>query len=946
MAEKVSLDIDIAALKAELQALQAEMQKTGSIATASFSTLSAGVKDASRSIDGASGIADAVTGLRTEYAQLKRSAETLQRALKTATDPTLIQAYARSIATLKAGMAELETASKKAGVSLRDTNKEAGTGRQVFEGFFGQLTKASLITAAVAAVGKFVTEAVELAEGIGKAQRSFEAFTGSAEEADKIVNALIETGQKNFIPTDKILQAGKALLAFGEDADTLPDVLTRIADISAATGNDINDLATIYGKARQAGVLYASDINQLVDAGIPIIQEFAKQLGVSNDQVKKLASEGKIGFEELQLAFFNLTKEGAKFADQSQTSASTISGVWTKLTAAVQPAVEGLGRAFSDAVKEAGNAAVGVIEYLKKVGAVLGGAKFFKSSEADELAADRRAYEADLNERLRLENDAEKARKERSKKSAKELDQIEREREQARIAGMKDGLEKLLAQEDFRFKELKKQLKKYHLDTSDAEAQHQENLKNIRLDYILKQAEEEQKRIAELEKLRAAREQFETQAAKKEFAAKKEAFEGIRDVRESEIDVIEENFKNYVKVLEANGAKKEVIEKQQADFDAQIRAERLENEIQFYDNLLSITDAGDRATIEQIKNRIARLQAELQGVSIEPKGPKDGFSLQDFLGLDDQEMEGFKKAVATVKAGLSDLAAARVKAAQAAVDAADKEVDAAENKVEQAEDALDRELEIAELGFASDVTRARQRLESAEQEEAEANARRERAIQAQQKAQRQQILLDTALQASNIVTAATDVFKGFAKIPIVGVGLGIGAVALLIASFVAAKAKALQAVKAREGIQGQISDTGIVVGPSHEQGGVPLEVEGGEFVYQDGRRVSVVKRRATREHFGLLQAINDDDRPAMAAYLDRMTRGVRRDSSALPSASGGATSGGGAGVFGDKETHRLLEENNRLQKRIIELEEERPLVIDLGDRVEIRTKRGTQKIRK
>ena len=943
MAEKVSIDIDIAALKAELQALQAEMQKTGSIATASFSTLSAGVKDASRSIDGASGIADAVTGLRTEYAQLKRSAETLQRALKTATDPTLIQTYARSIATLKAGMAELETASKKAGVSLRDTNKEAGTGRQVFEGFFGQLTKVSLITAAVAAVGKFVTEAVELAEGIGKAQRSFEAFTGSAEEADKIVNALIETGQKNFIPTDKILQAGKALLAFGEDADTLPDVLTRIADISAATGKDFNELVTIYGKARTAGVLYAEDINQLVNAGIPIIQEFAKQLGVSNDQVKKLASEGKIGFEELQLAFFNLTKEGSKFADQSQTQAETIGDAWTQLVSVVQPAVEWIGEKGSDLVR-------GFLGLLTS--AAEGVRNLFSDSPKINLDVDytgRDAYEQakdDLYEQQRLEEAATKARKERSKKSAKELDQIEREREQARIAGMKDGLEKLLAQEDFRFKELKKQLKKYHLDTSDAEAQHQENLKNIRLDYILKQAEEEQKRIAELEKLRAAREQFETQAAKKEFAAKKEAFEGIRDVRESEIDVIEENFKNYVKVLEANGAKKEVIEKQQADFDAQIRAERLENEIQFYENLLSITDAGDRATIEQIKNRIARLQAELQGVSIEPKGPKNGFSLQDFLGLDDQEMEGFKRAVETVKAGLSDLAAARVKAAQAAVDAADKEVDAAENKVEQAEDALDRELKIAELGFASDVTRARQRLEAAEQEEAEANARRERAIQAQQKAQRQQILLDTALQASNIVTAATDVFKGFAKIPIVGVGLGIGAVALLIASFVAAKAKALQAVKAREGIQGQISDTGIVVGPSHEQGGVPLEVEGGEFVYQDGKRVSVVKRRATREHFGLLQAINDDDRPAMAAYLDRMTRGVRRDSSALPSASGGATSGGGAGVFGDKETHRLLEENNRLQKRIIELEEERPLVIDLGDRVEIRTKRGTQKIRK
>lgn len=257
------------------------------------------------------GMTDALDNLQKEYNDLKRSADVLKSALKGATDPTLIKQYAQSIGQLEAGMKKLETAGKAAGVGLKEANKGAGTGKQVFEGLFGALTKATIILAVIESVIRFTKYAVGMAESTKLAAKQFEAFTGSAEKANEIVGTLTSVANKNFLPVEDVLQAGKALIAFGETADNLPAVLGRIADVSAATGKNFNELATIYGKARTSGVLYAEDINQLVDAGIPIIQEFAKQMGVSADQVKKLASEGKISFEELQLAMFNLTEEGA-----------------------------------------------------------------------------------------------------------------------------------------------------------------------------------------------------------------------------------------------------------------------------------------------------------------------------------------------------------------------------------------------------------------------------------------------------------------------------------------------------------------------------------------------------------------------------------------------------------------------------------------------------------
>jgi tape measure domain-containing protein len=448
----------------------------------------------------AQGLTDALKNLQKEYSDLRNASNTLKTSLKSATDPTLVKLYARGIADLEVGMKRLETAGGAAGVNLKKLNESAGTGKQVFEGLFGAIGKTALILGAIEAVRKFVSYAVELSTQITAAKRSIEAFTGSAEEANKIVNSLVATGQKNFIPTDQILKAGKALLAFGENADDLPGVLTRIANVSAATGKNFGELTTIYGKARAAGVLYAEDINQLVDAGIPIIGEFAKQLGVSGAEVKKLASEGKISFEELQLAMFNLTAQGGKFADQAAVQSESIGGAWNKLVATVTPAINTIGTAFSSIVQSGINKLNGLLEFASDVAKrIANGDDYINVSNAGREKADQDAsraqFEKDIDERIRLEKEAADKRNVVVKKSAGELAKAERDREALRISAMKDGLDKELAQEDFRFKELVKQLKKYHLDTSDAEAQHNDNIRDIRLNDIDRQYADIQKSL-------------------------------------------------------------------------------------------------------------------------------------------------------------------------------------------------------------------------------------------------------------------------------------------------------------------------------------------------------------------------------------------------------------------------------------------------------------------
>lgn len=861
--EKIIIDVtaalsDIAKLKGGMVDLQAQASKTGSAITASMNP------------EAAKGVADAVNDLQNEYRQLKTSADTLKGALKGATDPTAVKLYARSIAELELGMQKLEKTGKAAGVNLKEMNKGAGTGKEVFEGFFGAFTKVTLIIGALSAVKDFVAYAVNLSTQINQAKRSFEAFTGSAESADKIVQSLIATGAKNFIPTDDILSAGKALLAFGENADNLPAILGRIADVSAATGKDFNELTTIYGKARTAGVLYAEDINQLVDAGIPIIQEFAKQMGVSNDQVKKLASEGKISFEELQLAMFNLTAEGGKFEGQAQLQSSTIGGAWKQLVATVTPAISTIGDAFSNVVRSGIEKLNGLLDFAKKAAGVLQGAVVVNptGANADKASedADRGAYEKGLDEKLRLEKEAADKRKSVGKKSTAELANLEKQRQQAILNGMVEGTEKEIAQENFRFEALKKELKRFHLDTSGAEEQHKKNLDEIDRNAAQKTLDAIQKQLDIREaiyKKALEAEENANKAKKADTATQVQALKDLKDLKDTEVAIQQEAGASMIRALEASGAKEEQVKEAKRQLDLEGQKQRLQNELDFQLAFLETIDAGNTAQIDATLAAIDKLRAQIKGKGEEQgaggKGGSKGkaFDLAETLGLDDNQLDALNQAKDQVVGILQELTAAKVAAA-------DEDLKIAEDKVASAEDALKAEQDLAKEGFANDVDLREKELERAKADE-------EKALVQKKKAQKQQLVIDSIAQGTALVTSAANILSSLtASFGFLGVALAVPIIGLMFGAFASSKAKAFQAAKYKHGGQGKVNDDGVIVGSSHDNGGVGIEAEGGEFFGTDGKRFGIVNKKMTAKHFDLLAAVNRDDKAGMIAAVSKI----------------------------------------------------------------------------
>lgn len=175
-------------------------------------------------------------------------------------------------------------------------------------------------------IGQGFTSIIEKGANLEQISIAFETITGSAEAGQAAIQDLVNFAATTPFELPSIQKSGQSLLAFGFQAEELTDVLGRVGNVAAGVSQPIDELAVIYGKARVSGRLFAEDINQLTERGIPIIQELAKQFGVTEGEVKGLVESGQVGFSNLEQAFIDLTSEGGSFFNLMERQSESVGG--------------------------------------------------------------------------------------------------------------------------------------------------------------------------------------------------------------------------------------------------------------------------------------------------------------------------------------------------------------------------------------------------------------------------------------------------------------------------------------------------------------------------------------------------------------------------------------------------------------------------------------------
>ncbi|MHB8972620.1 MAG: tape measure protein [Pirellulaceae bacterium] len=190
---------------------------------------------------------------------------------------------------------------------------------------------------------------IKLAADAEQAKVAFGVMLGSAAEADKMLKSLETFAATTPFEIPGVTQAAKSLLAFGVQAKDIEPSLRALGDVSAGVGAPLEELATIYGKAKVQGRLFAEDINQMTGRGIPLIQELAKQFGVAESEVRVLVEKGQVNFANLEKAFQSLSGEGGKFAGMMDAQSKTVAGRFSTMKDSVAMALKEVGQSLIDA---------------------------------------------------------------------------------------------------------------------------------------------------------------------------------------------------------------------------------------------------------------------------------------------------------------------------------------------------------------------------------------------------------------------------------------------------------------------------------------------------------------------------------------------------------------------------------------------------------------------
>jgi len=189
---------------------------------------------------------------------------------------------------------------------------------------------------------KVMSSGMEFNKFVENQTMSFTVMMKSAEKAKAQMKDLYDFAVNSPLTFKETAGASKQLMAYGFASKELIPTMKMLGSVAIATGHKLDDISYVYGTLRSQGRAYSRDLMQFGMRGIPIYEELAKVMGVNASQIQKMASEGKIGFKEVEQAFRNMTTGSGRFSGIISGYMDTLTGkmfmlsdIWEKTTGAL-----------------------------------------------------------------------------------------------------------------------------------------------------------------------------------------------------------------------------------------------------------------------------------------------------------------------------------------------------------------------------------------------------------------------------------------------------------------------------------------------------------------------------------------------------------------------------------------------------------------------------------
>jgi len=269
----------------------------------------------------------------------------------------------------------LDQTRKEAGAAKKELASFAATGASelsVTERVASGLAGTMAAVFSVRAAKEFLSQVISIRGQFQQLEIAFETLLGSREKADKLLSGATELAAKTPFDLMGVASGARQLIAYGFEADKVIETMRRLGDVAAGLGLPLQRLTYLYGTTRVQGRLYARDMLQFTNSGIPVLDELAKMYGKTTAEINAMVSAGKIGFADVEKVFLRMTDEGGKFANLMEKQSSSITGRISNIKDAIDVMFNEIGKNMEGPIYKSLDVVGKLVENYEKVGKVLG----------------------------------------------------------------------------------------------------------------------------------------------------------------------------------------------------------------------------------------------------------------------------------------------------------------------------------------------------------------------------------------------------------------------------------------------------------------------------------------------------------------------------------------------------------------------------------------------
>jgi len=271
--------------------------------------------------------------------------------------------FAESLAEAERYGAKRESIEKYYDKAINDARAEAlATQGQKLASVGGALTLG--VTTPLLAAG---AAGLKFAASMESSAVKYGVLLGDMSKGIPFTEELKELAAQTPLAFQGLDQAAQTLLGFQVSADGLTETLRMLGDLAKGNAEKLQGVALAYGQMSAAGRANMQDLNQLINAGVPILGALATSMGKTTPEIRKLVEEGKIGFSDVDAALKGLVAEGGLFHDMMQRVAETAEG---KLSTALDSLKDAAGSAMESLIPLAKDLIDGVTGAAEKFAAL------------------------------------------------------------------------------------------------------------------------------------------------------------------------------------------------------------------------------------------------------------------------------------------------------------------------------------------------------------------------------------------------------------------------------------------------------------------------------------------------------------------------------------------------------------------------------------------------